>query len=43
MEGLDDLIGIVSALEPDIGVGDIDIDEEEVRTLCTWLTIYNFL
>jgi hypothetical protein len=35
MEGLDDLIGIVSALEPDIGVGDIDIDEEEVRTLCT--------
>jgi hypothetical protein len=35
MEGLDDLIGIVSALEPDIGVGDIDIDEEEVSTLCT--------
>jgi hypothetical protein len=35
MEGLDDLIGIVSALEPDIGVGNIDINEEEVRTLCT--------
>lgn len=34
LEGLDELIGLVSRLEPDIGVGDIDVDEAEVSPLC---------
>jgi hypothetical protein len=32
MEGLDELVGLISELEPDIGGEEIDLDDQEVWT-----------